>query len=171
MLVALQSADVGLVRFDPLRPLERRQVADGAGLADAVRHEPSRLVADSERAAQLHRGDPVKVDGELVDRGGHFTSDSLESLSAEADLMEKRLLQSLHICVIADVRHGFVEARFEPQCGQTGPSGHITDSSHFRAFASVENIFAIAWTGSAVRCDRPGPPLPTFPEAMSTSRA
>ena len=103
---------------------------------------------------------------------GAFTAFSKHAANAvTALLIEKRLLQSLQICVIADVGPGFVEARFEPQCGQTGPSGHITDSSHFRALASVENIFAIAWTGSAVRCDRPGPPLPTFPDAMSASRA
>ena len=70
VLVLLQAADVGLVNLDSLIAFKGRQVADGAGLADAVRHEPSRLVADSEGAPELHRGDAVQVDGEFVDRGG-----------------------------------------------------------------------------------------------------
>ena len=60
----------------------------------------------------------------------------------------------------------FAELPIPPQ----GPSGHITDSSHFLAFASVENILAIAWTGREMRSDLPGPPLPVVPGAMSASR-
>ena len=50
VLVLLKPADVGLVGFDSLVAFQWRQVAGGAGLAYAVRHEPRRLVADSEGA-------------------------------------------------------------------------------------------------------------------------
>ena len=65
---------------------------------------------------------------------------------------------------------GLSETRKDPHEGQKGPFGHITDSRHFLALASVENFLAIAWTGKEARSDRPGPPLPTRPDAMSASR-
>ena len=65
---------------------------------------------------------------------------------------------------------GLPETRKDPHEGQKVPFGHITDSSHLLALASVENFLTIAWTGRETRSGQPGPPLPTTPDAMSASR-
>lgn len=110
MLVLLLSAYVGLVGLDPSRPLERRQVTDGAGAADTVHHEPYRLVADSEDAVQLRCGDPRRLTANLYIVVTHFMRDCFESFMTETDLIVDLLSYSLHLCIIAEARSGLVTA-------------------------------------------------------------